>query len=133
MSTAKDQAKKIRRAVGQQANSVREQVAVDMILRIYMLPLGERIKWAAKIVRGLPMKESLVSWTRSVFRRLAIFASHWVKTTWTRLVPGKPEYVPDEVVPAVPAKDETYYGDSEVELNWLKKDKENGETNWPRA
>ena len=53
MSTAKDQSKKIRRAVRQQAATVRQQVAVQIVTDLCALPFAQRLKWAVKIARGL--------------------------------------------------------------------------------
>lgn len=112
MGKAKNDAKKIRRAVNQHADSITEQVAINIIMRLYTLSLWERIKWATKIVRGLPMRESLWSWMKSVPRRISIEIIYQAKCAWARC---RPEYVPDAVV-----KQDV----SDVELNWMKKDKD---------
>jgi hypothetical protein len=53
MSTAKVDAKKIRRAVQDQAAAIRERVAVEIVGNLCALPLPQRLKWAWKIARGI--------------------------------------------------------------------------------
>lgn len=126
MSTAKVDSKKIRRAVADMADDVREAVAQEIVAGMMLLPFRGRLKWAVRILRGIPTQESWASWAQSVVRRASIEIVYWAKKAWLKLRSFKPEYVPDKLQPsAVNLERNTAtvsIEDAETKLNWLKKD-----------
>lgn len=125
MTTAKDQSRKLRqqatRAVQEHADAIRETVTQEVIAGLYMMPLGERIKWGLKIIRGLdlPWYTRLWLWTSERVRH----AYRWAKLFTHRENVDKQNTVPFEVV----AEEPTGAIDTDTELVWLKKDKKDAQ------
>jgi len=120
MSTAKDMAKKVRREVQSQAEAVREAVAQEIVAGIMLLPLYERAKWALRILRGIPTRESWRSWIMSVFRRLGIEIAYQAKKLWLKVRPAKAE---PPAVDLARNTATTSAEDADAEFAWTRKDK----------